>query len=45
MRSCDAQDQLYEMYLSIDVLANSYPDFVTEIDTAFTVSPDETFRY
>ena len=45
MRSCDAQDQLYEMHLSIDVLANTYPDFVTEIDTSFTVSPDETFTY
>ena len=44
-RTCDAYDQLFELYLDIDVKSNSPPSFVEEPETAFTVAVNESYVY
>lgn len=45
LRGCSHYNQLYEIYLYIQVLSNTYPDFVTEIETSWTLSVNEVFNY
>jgi len=33
------------MYLYVEVLSNTHPDFVTEIDTSWTLNVSEVFQY
>ena len=44
-RTCDAYDQLFELYLDIEVKPNSPPSFVVEPETAFTVAVYESYVY
>ena len=37
MRNCDSFNRLLELNLYVTVLANSHPDFVTEVQTTFTM--------
>ena len=45
LRSCDALDRLLEMNLYVEVLSNTYPEFVSEPETAFTVAVDDVYEY
>ena len=45
IRSCNNLDRLLEMNLYIEVMSNTYPDFVTEPQTAFTVEVNDVFQY
>ena len=45
IRSCDNLDRLLEDYLTIEVLYNTYPEFVTEPETAFTAAVNEVYQY
>ena len=45
VRSCDNLDRLLEMNLYIEVISNTYPDFVSEPETAFTVAVNDRFQY
>jgi len=45
LRGCSHFNKLYEIYLYIEVLSNTYPDFVTEIETSWTLSVNEVFKY
>lgn len=45
IRGCSRFNELLELYLYIDVMKNTYPDFVTEIETSWTVAVDEVFEY
>lgn len=45
LRQCDILDRLHELNLSIEVLSNTYPDFVTEPETAFTVALFDIYEY
>ena len=41
IRSCDNLNRLLEMNLYIEVLANTYPDFISEPETSFIPSVNE----
>ena len=45
IRSCNKQDKLLEMNMYIEVISNTYPDFVTEPETAFTVAVNDVYQY
>ena len=45
IRSCDNLDRLLEMNLYVEVISNTYPDFVTEPETAFTVAVNDVYQY
>lgn len=45
IRQCDNLDRLTELNLYIEVMSNSYPDFLAEPVTAFTVAVNDTVRY
>jgi hypothetical protein len=45
LRGCSKFNDLIELYLHIDVLSNSYPDFVSEVETSWTLSVDDVFDY
>lgn len=45
LRGCSRFGRLFEIYLYIEVLSNTYPDFVTEIETSWTLSVNEVFGY
>ena len=44
IRSCDNLNRLLEMNLYIEVLANTYPDFVSEPETSFVLGVNEVFQ-
>lgn len=45
IRSCDSLDRLLEMNLYVEVLSNTYPDFVKEPETAFVVALNDVYQY
>ena len=45
IRSCDNLDRLLEMNLYVEVISNTYPDFLTEPETAFTVAVNDVYQY
>ena len=45
IRSCDSLNRLLEMNLYIEVISNTYPDFVSEPETAFTVAVSDVYQY
>jgi hypothetical protein len=45
IRGCSRFDKLAELYLYVQVLKNSYPDFETEIQTTWTLSVGQNFTY
>ena len=45
IRSCDKLNRLLEMNLYIEVLTNTYPEFVSEPDTTFVVELNEVLQY
>ena len=45
IRNCNSLDQLLEMNRHIEVMYNTYPDFVSEPETAFTVEVFDVFQY
>jgi|Transcript_42353 hypothetical protein len=45
IRSCDNLNRLLEMNLYIEVLANTYPDFVSEPETSFVLGVNEVYQY
>jgi len=45
IRSCDSMNRLLEMNLYIEVLANTYPDFVSEPETSFVLAVNEVYQY
>jgi len=45
IRSCDNLNRLLEMNLYVEVLANTYPDFVSEPETSFVMGVNEVFQY
>jgi hypothetical protein len=45
LRECINDHALTEVNLYVNVLANTYPDFVVEPQTIFTVAVNETYKY
>lgn len=45
LRGCSNFDDLLELYLYVNVIKNTYPDFVKEIDTTWTLSVGDVFEY
>jgi len=45
LRGCNRFDNLNELYLYVNVLKNTYPDFKTEIETSWTLSVGDNFSY
>jgi len=45
IRDCDAQNRLLELTLYVEVLSNTYPDFVTEPETTFTLAVGDVINY
>ena len=45
IRSCDSLDRLLEMNLYIDVVANTFPEFVNEPETSFVMDVNDVFEY
>ena len=45
LRGCSHFNKLYEVYLYIEVLSNTYPDFVTEIQTSWIVNMTDETHY
>ena len=45
IRGCSRFNELLELYLYIDVMKNTYPDFVREIETTWTIPVNEVFEY
>ena len=45
IRACDNLDRLLEMNLYVEVISNTYPDFITEPETAFTVAVYDVYQY
>lgn len=45
LRGCSAFDKLSELYLYVKVLKNTYPDFKTDIETSWTLSVGQEFKY
>lgn len=45
LRGCSRFDKIAELYLYVKVLKNTYPDFETEIETSWTLSVGQEFKY
>lgn len=45
LRGCSHFNKLYEVYLYIEVLSNTYPDFVSEIDTSWKLDVNQVESY
>jgi len=45
LRGCSSANQLAELYLYVEVKKNTYPDFKTEIETAWTLAVGDSFSY
>lgn len=45
IRGCSNFNELLEMYLYVNVMANNYPDFVKEIETSWTLPVGDIFEY
>lgn len=45
LRSCDRLDRLLEMNLSVQVKQNTAPDFLTAVQTEFTMAVNEVIEY
>lgn len=45
IRSCDSLDRLLELNLYVEVLANTYPDFISEPETSFRVAVNGVVQY
>ena len=45
LRSCSRFDELLELYLYVNVMKNTYPDFVKEITTSWTLTVGDNFQY
>lgn len=45
LRGCSHFNKLYEVYLYIEVLSNTYPDFVSEIQTSWIVNMTDETHY
>jgi hypothetical protein len=45
LRGCSNFDDLLELYLYVNVIKNTYPDFVTEIETSWTLSVGQVLEY
>jgi hypothetical protein len=45
LRGCSRFDALAELYLYVNVMKNTYPDFITEIETTWTLSVGDRFEY
>ena len=45
IRACDNLDRLLEMNLYVEILSNTYPDFVSEPETSFIVAVGDTYQY
>ena len=45
LRGCSRFDALSELYLYVNVMKNTYPDFKTEIETSWTLSVGDRFEY
>jgi hypothetical protein len=45
IRGCTRLNQLIELNLYVDVLTNNYPDFVSTINTTWTLEVNQTERY
>ena len=45
VRSCDDLSRLIESNLYIEVLSNTYPDFVREPETSFVMNVNDVFQY
>jgi len=45
LRGCSRLDELLELYLYVEVVTNNYPDFVTEIQTTWTLSVGDVYEY
>jgi len=45
IRGCSNFNELLELYLYVEVLTNTYPDFPKEIETSWTLSVNQEFQY
>lgn len=45
LRGCSHFKKLYEVYLYIEVLSNTYPDFVKEVQTSWTLEVNQVETY
>jgi len=45
LRGCSRFNELLELYLYVDVMKNTYPDFVSEIETTWTIPVNDVFTY
>lgn len=45
VRDCDSLNRLLELNLYINVLENSHPDFVTEVQTSWTMNVGDVVTY
>jgi hypothetical protein len=45
LRGCSRFDALLELYLYVNVMKNTYPDFIREIETSWTLSVGDRFEY
>jgi len=45
IRGCSNFDDLLELYLYVNVIKNTYPDFVKEIETTWTLAVGDVFEY
>jgi hypothetical protein len=45
VRNCDSLDRLLELNLYINVLANTHPDFVSQVETSFTLTVGQPYSY
>jgi hypothetical protein len=45
LRGCSRFDALVELYLYVNVVKNTYPDFVKEIETSWTLSVGDNVQY
>lgn len=45
IRGCSNFDDLIELYLYVNVIKNSHPDFTKEIETTWYLSVGDVFEY
>jgi len=45
LRGCSRFNELIELYLYIEVLNNNYPDFVTDVETTWTLAVGDVYEY
>jgi hypothetical protein len=45
VRNCDSLDRLLELNLYINILANTHPDFVSQVETSFTLTVGQPYSY